>query len=84
MSGQGKDYATKHRWQNRVRWAVASHLNRIPGTCWANLVSWALHRGPLLDRHGDGDIRQNSTCRKDAADNGSCYCAKIRTNDGAA
>lgn len=74
------DYATKHRWQNRVRWTVAHNLNRLPWTCWANLVSWALHSRPLVDRHGDGDIRQDSICRSDAANCGRCYCGKIEAS----
>lgn len=74
------DYATKHRWQNRVRWRIAGWLNRLPRTCWANLVSWALHRRPLIDRHGDGDIRQDWMCHEDAARTGNCYCNKIRTH----
>jgi hypothetical protein len=71
------DYATKRRWQNRVRWTAASWLDKVPGTCWANLVSWALHSRPLLDRHGDGDVRQDWMCRHDVARNGACYCHKL-------
>ena len=25
----------------RLRWAIARLLDRLPGTCWADLVSWA-------------------------------------------
>jgi hypothetical protein len=70
------DYATKHRWQNRLRWWAAWQLNRLPWTCWANLVSWALHSRPLVDRNGDGDVRQDWMCRSDSAC-GRCYCGKI-------
>lgn len=69
------DYATKHRWQNRVRWRAASALNRLPWMCWARLVDWALHRRPLLNRDGD-DTRQDSMCRA-ANECGRCYCGKI-------
>jgi len=71
------DYATKHRWQNRVRWTIAHHLNRLPRTCWANLVGWALHSRPLFDRHGEDDIRQDWICRRDAIECGRCYCGKL-------
>jgi hypothetical protein len=69
------DYATKHRWQNRVRWRLAAWLNHLPGTCWANLVSWALHSRPLYDRYGDGDIRQDGMCRP--LSDHTCYCGKV-------
>lgn len=72
----GINYSTKRRWQNRVRWTVASWLNRLPWTCWTNLVSWALHSRPLFARFGDGDIRQDRMCRYDLA-NGPCYCGKL-------
>jgi hypothetical protein len=75
------DYATQHRWQNRVRWNIAYALNRLPRTCWANLVSWAMRSRPLIGRHGDGDIRQDWMCRRDAADNGHCYCGKLSRSD---
>jgi hypothetical protein len=61
----------------KLRWKFADLLNRLPRTCWANLVSWALGSKPLIDRHGDGDIRQDWICRKDAGANGRCYCGKI-------
>jgi hypothetical protein len=70
------NYTTKCRWQNRVRWTVAHHLNHLPWTCWANLVSWAMHSRPLLSRDGD-DMRQDWMCARDAADCGHCYCGKI-------
>jgi hypothetical protein len=73
------DYATKYRWQNRVRWWAAWQFNRLPKTCWANLVSWALHSRPLLDLSGnEDDVRQDSICRYDLARNGTCYCGKLR------
>lgn len=61
----------------RWRWRIAYALNRLPGTCWANLVSWALGSGPLIDRYGDGDVRADSTCRRDAEACGRCYCGKL-------
>jgi hypothetical protein len=70
------DYATRHRWQNRVRWSIASALDRLPWTCWTSLVSWALHSRPLFDRYGDGDVRQDRLCRE-PSETGRCYCSKI-------
>ncbi len=78
MTGQprpGIDYATKRRWQNRVRWTMAHHLDRLPWTCWAALVSWALHYRPLLSSDG-GDVRQDYACRSATAW-GRCYCGKV-------
>lgn len=73
------DYTTRHRWQNRVRWSIAYHLNRLPWTCWANLVSWAMRSRPLIDRNGDGDVRQDWMCRT-ATECGRCYCGKVATD----
>lgn len=67
------------------RWRIAGALNRLPGTCWANLVSWALGSRRLFDRHNEDDVRQNSLCREASA-SGRCYCGKIAvpTKDSAA
>jgi hypothetical protein len=59
----------------RLRWWIATQLNRMPGQCWANLVVWALG--------WKGEKRMpwrpsTATCRRDAAANGSCYCGKLR------
>lgn len=56
---------------SRARWKVAGWLNRLPGMCWANLVSWVLYDNPLRD------TRQDWLCRKDAAECGVCYCGRI-------
>ena len=76
------DYATRHRWQNRVRWTLAGWLNLLPWTCWARLVSWAMHSRPLFDRDGD-DVRQDLLCRRDAQACGRCYCGKLTDPGGA-
>jgi hypothetical protein len=62
----------------KFRWWFADLLNRLPWTCWANLVSWALGSKPLYDRHGDGDIRMDWICRTDFENCGACYCGKLR------
>jgi hypothetical protein len=56
---------------DRLRWRVAYALNRIPGMCWANLVSWALRYRSLRE------TRQDWMCRSDTARNGCCYCGKV-------
>lgn len=57
----------------RARWWIAYQLNRLPGLCWANLVSWALKSRPITE------TRVDWICRKDFEDNGCCYCTKLRT-----
>lgn len=64
----------------RWRWKVAGVLNRLPRTCWANLVGWALaDRGQkLIDLSGNQeDVRQDWMCRS-ANDTGRCYCSKLK------
>jgi hypothetical protein len=75
------------------RWGAAELLNRLPWTCWASLVSWALDRdstgrwfgkveGRTVPRHLRYRLRDtfdSATCRAEAADPlGCCYCAKFR------
>lgn len=67
----------RHKW----RWDLAWWLNKLPGVCWANLVSWALGHRAIFNRFGDGDIRQDSICRLDADACGRCYCGKIATKE---
>lgn len=55
---------------SRLRWTIAHHLNKLPWTCWTRLVSWALDGGRQ-------DVRQDSLCRRDAAECGRCYCGKV-------
>jgi len=54
----------------RWRWRLAILLDRIPGMCWADLVTWALgwRRNPWA--------RRTSACRADEARSGCCYCGK--------
>lgn len=63
--------------RGRLRWRVITQLNRLPGQCWAGLVSWGLgsKTAPRLPWSPVTD-----TCRRDAAENGGrCYCSKIRS-----
>lgn len=67
------------------RWKVASIVNRLPRTCWANLVQWALaDRGQkLVDLSGNQeDVRQGWLCRRDAETSGVCYCGKLQGSAG--
>ena len=63
----------------KARWRLAYALNRLPFTCWAGLVSWALGSRPLYDHLNEDDVRINSMCRMDAAESscGRCYCGKL-------
>ena len=72
------------KWTRRAwwRWNVAYLLNRLPWTCWADLVSWALRpkasSSPrLYDLSGnEDDVRIKSMCRQ-ASEDGRCYCGKV-------
>lgn len=58
---------------SKARWRVAAWLDRLPGMCWAQLVSWVLFDTRLRD------TRQTygSGCRPDAERCGVCYCGRI-------
>lgn len=60
---------------SRLRWRIAALLDRLPGQCWADLVSFALghRRSPWCP--------VTSSCRADlaAAGDGACYCNKLRS-----
>jgi hypothetical protein len=57
------------------RWRIAGWLNRLPRTCWANIVSWALGSRPMFDSSGnEDDIRRTSACFQLGDER--CYCGK--------
>lgn len=61
----------------KVRWKVASALDRLPFTCWAHLVSWALGSRRLIDLSGNqDDVRADRWCDPSESTWGSCYCGK--------
>jgi hypothetical protein len=63
----------------KLRWKIAGLLNRLPGQCWANLVQWALD-GPAASRrmgYPPWPRRIDSVCRRDAEQNGACYCGNL-------
>jgi hypothetical protein len=57
----------------KLRWRIACLMDRLPGQCWPNLVSFALgfRRSPWQP--------VDDVCRSDAAVNGSGYCGKLRS-----
>jgi len=61
-----------------TRWRIAFLLNRFRSTCWAELVEYGLghDRGYRTLRKAVGG---NRSCRRDAAETGTCYCGKVAT-----
>lgn len=59
----------------RARWVVARILGRLPGTCWAELATWAL--GPTY-RPRLWETFRTGECKTDASRCGACYCGSIR------
>jgi hypothetical protein len=62
-------------------------VNRLPGQCWANLVSWVLadrrERREWYARERLPWRPIDRWCRSDLDRVGCCYCGKLR-KDGAA
>jgi hypothetical protein len=64
--------------RERIGWKLWGVAVRLPGVCPSNAhtVFVCTHRdrsrNPMVDR----------TCRRDCAYNGSCYCNKLRRDDG--
>jgi len=65
------------RWLSR--WPLASLLNRLPWTCWASLVPWALGWHRFTDVTEIREAFDVGTCRRDAQASGCCYCGKFQT-----
>jgi hypothetical protein len=66
----------------RAKWRVAVIVDRLPGQCWADLVSWVLDSKHSRDeglraRLPWRPIQQG--CRDDLARVGCCYCGKLMT-----
>jgi hypothetical protein len=59
--------------RERLRWRIACQLNRLPGQCWADLVSWAL--GSAYNRRPWQPVSPG--CVQGAAEQGRCYCGKL-------
>lgn len=61
----------------KARWRIAVALDRLPFTCWARLVDWALGSRALVDFSGNrDDVRADSWCKTDERACGRCYCGK--------
>jgi hypothetical protein len=65
-----------------LRWRLATLVNRLPGQCWADLVSWVLDRLGKRRYYNRMPWQPRTwSCTKDAVENGRCYCGKL-TRDG--
>jgi hypothetical protein len=68
--------------RERLRWWLAVQINKLPGQCWANLVSWALAgRNERRERYLRERLpwrRIDNVCRSDLARVGCCYCGTLR------
>lgn len=60
----------------RVRWKIARLADRLPGMCWADLVTWVVWREPK----SLSGCRVSHACQGDREANGICYCGKLREN----
>ena len=61
--------------KSRLRWWIATQLNRLPGQCWTDLVCWALG---WEARERRGPWSPAGACRRGIAECGTCYCGKLR------
>lgn len=59
---------------SKARWTVARWLDRLPGMCWAQLVSWVYTDEPLRNTR---QTNNGVDCRTDAERCGVCYCGRI-------
>lgn len=71
------------KWIERLKWRVAYLLDRLPGQCWADWVSWVYRdgRGWREERYWRAYAPwwpMGATCREDFARTGACYCGKLR------
>ena len=62
--------------KSRLRWWIATQMDRLPGQCWTDLVCWALD-GKVREKRGPWSP-QGALCRQDAEECGVCYCGKLR------
>jgi hypothetical protein len=67
----------------KIRWLIADLLNRLPGQCWGDLVTWALETPSARKRRGNARHPWRPVtriCRNDLAQSrdGACYCGKLR------
>lgn len=61
-----------------MRWRIAHLLGRLPGQCWADLVSWALQARGKRRYYGRWPWQPRTPdCTLGAVRNGRCYCGKL-------
>jgi hypothetical protein len=65
--------------RGRLRWWAAHRLNRLPWTCWVDLVDWALD-GRARQLAAAVRPRAQQSCRADRDTLGCCYCGKLRAD----
>lgn len=85
MTLKGLHYRAKRRarWL-MTRWPLAEVLNRLPRTCWADLVSWAMHKS-TGDKYENAEyslrnsVGGGSKCQAESAvhRDKTCYCGKF-------
>ena len=71
-----------HNARKALRWRVVGWVSRHyeTRTCWADIVGWAVYPEDhafleVFDLIHDGEPPM---CTRDAEQNGSCYCGRIR------
>lgn len=72
--------------RERLKWWIATQVDRLRGQCWADLVSWVLDSKSVRDPGIRAALPWrpvSEICRKDADMNGRCYCGKLGS-DGTA
>lgn len=62
---------------SKLRWRVAGWFDRLSRTCWANLVSWALHGQSLREAATGAECRAESLTHRDR----TCYCGKFQNGE---
>lgn len=64
----------------RLKWRIASIVDRLRGQCWADLVSWVLDSKRTRDEGLKARLPWRpiqQVCHKDLARTGACYCGKL-------
>lgn len=64
----------------RIRSRIAWWLGKLPGTCWADTVSWYL--GSRFHPWWKPYRPITEGCRRDAAECGVCYCGSLTDPEG--
>lgn len=59
-----------------LRFQIANLLDKLPSTCWVNLVFWALGYQTLGETFGKNSNWKGQTCRWDNEGTPFAYCNK--------